>query len=148
MKPRLHAVRMVFATSVLLSAFWILGLLSETALEHDLPLQVLVPIAIGVALAICIFSLRKGHMKLHPSRSIASVVRAIAPKVALSYLILTVAVGLLVWATLRWVSATPDHPENGVVIGLLALWLPLWLAPAAAAEWWWRSERQHTAHDA
>ena len=148
MTIRPHAVRIVFAASVILSAFWILGLASDIALGHDIPMPLLLPLAMGVAMAICTISLRRGRMSLRASTSMRALVIALVPKLILSYLGLAVAVGLLTWSALRFASASPAHPENGLVVGLLALWLPLWLAPAAAAEWWWRSERHELANDA
>jgi hypothetical protein len=139
--PR-NALRVVFATSLLAAVFWAVGFGWEPAFGRDAPIAVLVPIATGGAALICWPAFRNGRLKVARTTSFGKTLAVFALRVVAAYVILVPFTGAFVWALAQFFSANPNDADVQLFVWLMALWFPLWLAPAIGAEWSWRAMRK------
>jgi hypothetical protein len=142
MNIRPHALRAVFALSVLLTAFWLVGLAWDSITGRDLAIPRLVIAGVLVAVGVSLFAFRGGRLAIPAQLGVGAVVRTFIPRLIGAYVTAVPIVGLLTWLLLRAFSREPGSSETGTLIGLMALWLPLWFAPALGVEWWWHTMRE------
>src|SRR5215218_7081817 len=138
MNVRAQALRIVFATSVLLTAFWVVGFVWEPVFGRDAPISILGFLGVAIAAAISWAAFRGGRFVLPPQTPIAEAVRAVVPRVIGAYFISVPVVGVAVWLLVRAFADTSSS-DAGVAVPLMALWLPLWFAPAVGIAWSRRS---------
>lgn len=56
----------------------------------------------------------------------------------LSYIVLVPIFGILGYLYVQWAWPDPRHKDMDIFVSLMALWLPLWLAPAGGSVLTWR----------
>ena len=142
MNIRVQTLRTVFAVSVLLTAFWVIGFVWEPVAGRDAPIPLLVVIGALVATGVSFVTFRGGRLALPMQLQFTELARLFIPRMVGAYLVSVPIVGAVVWLLIRAFSSTPSDSEVGVIVPLMALWLPLWFAPAVGAEWVWRSMRK------
>jgi hypothetical protein len=144
MEMRRHLLRAIFATSTFLTAFWVIGLVWDSATGRDGPILALLIASLLAASMVSSAAFRNGRLAVPAQIATADVVLAYIPRLVGAYLLSVPAVGLIVWLSIRAFSEDPNHPEGSMLVGLMAVWLPLWFAPALGVEWSWRSIRKHS----
>ena len=144
MNIRAHALRTVFAVSVLLTAFWIVGFVWEPVAGRDAPIPALVVIGIAVAVGVSYAAFRGGRFAVPNQLGAAEIVRLFVPRMVGAYVVSVPIVGAITWLLVRAFSDNPKDSEAGIFVGLMAFWLPLWFAPALGVEWSWRAIQKRT----
>ncbi|MBL8520845.1 MAG: hypothetical protein JNK75_09240 [Betaproteobacteria bacterium] len=142
MEIRPHMLRGIFALSVLLTAFWVVGILWDSVAGRDPPVYVLVFVAAMLAAGVSQFAFRGRRLVIPSKLDMAETALSYVPRVIGAYLMAVPVVGLITWLLVTFVSRDSGHPESGILVWLMALWLPLWFAPAIGVEWWWHSIRK------
>jgi hypothetical protein len=77
-----------------------------------------------------------------PMISLGKTLAVFAPRVIAAYMILVPLTAAVTWALVQLFSSNPNHPDAQLFVWLMALWFPLWLAPAIGAELSWRTMRR------
>ena len=140
MNIRAQTLRTIFAVSVLLTTFWVVGFVGEFIAGRDPPISALIVAAAVMAGVISSVAFSGGRLELPKQLKFAEVARIFVPRMVGGYIVSVPIVGCVAWALVRTFSSY--DPENGIFVGLMAFWLPLWFAPAVGAEWTWRSLRK------
>jgi len=135
MKLPSHTLHVVFAVSVVCTAFWIVGLLWDRFFGDNIPVSA--TIAGAISAAVCLFAFRRGRLRLAPSQQFAELVREFIPRLIASYVILGLVAAAFVWLFAQ-ISGEERRGDALFAATLLGLGLPLWAAPALASVWWWR----------
>ena len=143
MEMRRHLLRAIFAASTFLTAFWVIGLVWDSVTGRDGPILSLLIASLLVASMVSSAAFRNGRLAVPTQIATADVVLTYVPRLVGAYLLSVPAVGLIVWLFIRAFSEDPNHPEGSMLVALMAVWLPLWFAPALGVEWSWRSIRKH-----
>ncbi len=136
--PR-HTLRAVFATSLLTSAFWLIGIAWEFAFGKDAPIPLLVFLAAAVAMMACWPAFNNAGLLVPGSTRPIGLARLLLSRLILCYFALVPVCGVAAWVLVQLFAHQPSHPETRLFIWLFALWFPLWLAPAIAAVLAWRA---------
>jgi hypothetical protein len=142
MNVRTHTLRTIFTVSVLLTAFWVTGFAWEAVAGRDAPLSALVIAGALVTIAVSFAALRGGRLVIPNQIEAGEVFRVFVPRLVGAYIVSVPIVGVVTWLLIRTFSDNPKDSEAGIVVGLMAVWLPLWFAPAVGAEWSWRTMRK------
>lgn len=136
--PR-YTLRVVFALSLLAAAFWAIGFVWEPTFGRDAPIPALALLATGCAALICWPTFRNGRLMVARTTSFGKTLAVFALRVIAAYVVLVPLTGAFVLALTQFFSTNPNHPDAQLFVWLMALWFPLWLAPAIGAEWSWRA---------
>jgi len=142
MSIRTHTLRTVFAVSILLTAFWMIGFVWEPVAGRDAPIPALAIAALLVAIGVSYAAFRGGRLAVPPQLSAGEIVRLFVPRMVGAYIASVPTVGVVLWLLVRTFSDNPKDSEVGLFVWLMALWLPLWFAPALGVEWSWRAMRK------
>jgi hypothetical protein len=141
MNIRVHTLRTVFAVSVLLTALWVSGFVWEPLAGRDAPTPVLVVVGTLVMSGVSYAAFRGGRLLVPSHLKAAEIIRLLVPRMVGAYVVSVPVVGAVTWLLVRAFSSNLKDSEAGIFVGLMAFWLPLWFAPALAAEWSWRTMR-------
>lgn len=144
MEMRRHLLRAIFAVSTFLTAFWVIGFIWEPIANRDAPIAALLISSLLAAILVSSAAFRSGRLIVPSQLGTVDVVRTYITRVVGAYLISVPAVGLIVWLSIRAFSEDPNHPEGSMLVGVMAVWLPLWFAPALGVEWCWRWIRKQS----
>ncbi|MEW6265375.1 MAG: hypothetical protein AB1641_20045 [Thermodesulfobacteriota bacterium] len=136
-----QTLRVIFAASVLASAFWLIGLAWEPAFGRDAPIPALILLASAVTAGLCWFAFRGGRLVVPGGVRPARLIGLVLSRFVLAYLVSAPVCGVVAWGLIQLFWPEPSHPEAKLLAWLLALWFPLWPAPAAAAVLAWRGLR-------
>ena len=139
MKVRTHSLRTVFAISVLLTAFWLIGFIYEPVAGRDAPIPVLLLAGALVATGVSYAAFRDGRLAVPDQFKALAIIVIFLPRMVGAYVASVPITGIVVWLLARAFSENPKDSEAGIFVGLMAFWLPLWFAPALGAEWSWRA---------
>ena len=138
-------LRVIAALSIGTGAFWVVGLISDALLGFELSAYSLV---VFVTVAAILFVALPMMVRSRFLQSPASI-RArrfgltLIGLVLATYLILIPVFALFGWCLVVFSAGDgPDHSETSILIGLIALWLPLWWAPGVGAWAAWRVLRR------
>ena len=82
MKLPSHTLHVVFAVSVVCTAFWIVGLLWDRFFGDNIPVSA--TIAGAISAAVCLFAFRRGRLRLAPTQQFAELVREFIPRLIAS----------------------------------------------------------------
>ena len=132
----IQALRTIFIVSVLATAFWVLGLVWDTVFRREPAVPALLLAASGLATAVSWLVFRGDRLKLQVSVTLGELLRVFVPRLVGAYLVSVPIVAGVMFA-LSLVAS--DQSDAAIAIPLMAVWLPLWFAPALGAEWSWRS---------
>ena len=139
--PR-YTLRVIFALSLLTAAFWAIGFVWEPVFGRDAPITALALIATCGTALICWPTFRNGRLTVARPTSFGRTLAVFALRALVAYVILVPLTVAFVWALVQFFSTNPNHPDTQLFVWLMALWFPLWLAPAIGAEWSWRAMRK------
>lgn len=137
-----HTFRVVFALSLLATVFWAIGLAWEPAFGRDAPIAALPLIAGGSAIVICWLAFRNGRLAVARTIGAAKTLAVFVPRLIGAYVVLVPLTAAIVWSLVQLLSSDPNHSEVQLFVWLMAVWFPLWLAPAIGAELSWRAMRK------
>lgn len=137
-------LRVLFAASVLASAFWLIGLAWEPAFGQEAPIPALILLASAVTAGLCWFAFRRERLIIPGGVRPAKLIGLVLSRFVLAYLVLAPVCGVFAWGLIQSFSAEPSHPEARLLPWILALWFPLWSSPAVAAVLAWRALKGHS----
>ena len=138
-------LRVIAALSIGTGVFWVAGLISDALLGFELSAYSLV-VFVSVA-AILIVALpmmmRSRFLQSPASISARRFGLTLIASVLATYLFLIPVFALFGWCIVVLSAGDgPDHSETSILIGLIAIWLPLWWAPGVGAWAAWRVLRR------
>ena len=122
----MNMTRWIFSLSFTIGMFWLLGFLLEPIGQEEpsiLTLSVL-SVLVGVIFSFCLFKRSPNFLKTYPESYISSTKYYILSMVA-SYFLLVPLFALVSYLSVR-IFGDIDHHESGILIGLFAIWFPLW----------------------
>jgi hypothetical protein len=142
-------LRVIAALSIGTGVFWVAGLISDVLLGFELSansLAVFVTVA-AVLLVALPMVVRSRFLEAPASIRARRFGLTLAAAVLATYLSLVPVFALFGWCLVLFsVGDGSDHSETSILIGLIALWLPLWWAPGVGAWAAWRVLRRRE-HD-
>jgi len=118
--------RWIFTLNFTLGMFWLLGLLLELIRQEE-PLILYISILslfITIIFSFCLFKLSPNFLKTYPE-SYISLTKYYILSIIASYFLLVPFFALVAYLFVIIFDNINRH-EYGIVIGLLAIWFPLW----------------------
>jgi len=127
-----HSLKVVVAISLCSSLFWIVGIILDVRYGFDqfeflLGVLILLTLISGIAVHLH----WPGFLKLPEAESLSRLIWCLISRTVVSYLLL---VPLFALSAYLFVPDKNAH-DAPIAVALIALWLPLWLAPGVGAIW-------------
>ena len=122
----MNITRWIFSLSFAIGMLWLLGFLLEPIGQEEPSIFILSisSLLITIILSFCLFRLNPNFLKTYPESSISSTKFYIL-SIFISYFLLVPFFALVSYLLVR-IFGDINHHESGILIGLFAIWFPLW----------------------